>query len=293
MFAIGLWFVVPLSLRGLAISAAVYAVGMFFVTGFYHRYFSHRTYKTSRVFQFVLAWCAQTVCQKGVLWWASAHRHHHKHSDKPTDIHSVVQSGFWWAHMGWFLSKRHQHTDPSTIRDFSRYLELRILNIPGVDIVPAAIYGVSTYLIGGSYGFLYASALPLTFLWHGTFTINSLAHLIGRVRYKTTDNSKNSLILALLTHGEGWHNNHHHYQRTARQGFHWYQIDVTYYVLRLFSAIGIIRDLAPVPDHIVKDIPNPKRGRTRQQGSVSPGAAQAAQPDLTGSVVASAKRPAA
>ena len=256
--ALVLPFFVAFSWKGLAITATVYAFGMFFVTGVYHRYFSHRAYKTSRPFQFVLAWLAQTVCQKGVLWWASSHRHHHKYSDEPEDLHSVVQSGFWWSHMGWFLSVRYQESNHDRIRDFAKYPELRFLDIRGINIMPAVLYGIGSYLIGGAYGFLYASALPLTLLWHGTFTINSLAHVIGRRRYPTTDESKNSAVLALITHGEGWHNNHHHYQRSARQGFFWYEFDLTYYILRALSAVRLIWDLAPVPAHVIENRKNDK-----------------------------------
>ena len=251
-------FFVSFSWNGLAIAGSVYFVGMFFVTGVYHRYFSHRAYKTSRVMQFLLALGAQMTCQKGALWWASNHRHHHRHSDLPTDVHSVKQRGFVWSHMGWFLSNEHQESQHERIRDFAKYPELRILDIPGVNIVPAILYGLGSYLIGGAWGFFYAAALPLTLLWHGTFTINSLAHVIGRRRYQTTDDSKNSAILALITHGEGWHNNHHHYQRAARQGFRWYEIDVTYYILRALAAVGLIWDLAAVPAHVLEARPNDK-----------------------------------
>ena len=237
-----------LSWRGLALALAFYLPRMFFVTAAYHRYFSHRTFKTSRWFQLVLGIGATLTTQKGPLWWAAHHRIHHKYSDAPGDLHSVVQSGFWWAHHGWLLSRDLEGTDLARIKDFARYPELRWLNRWWM--LPPIALGAATAAIGGFHAFVWGFCVAQVLCWHGTFTINSLSHLWGSSRYKTDDDSRNNLALALITLGEGWHNNHHHYQASARQGFYWWEIDVTYFVLRAFAAVGLIWDLRGVPDHV-------------------------------------------
>jgi stearoyl-CoA desaturase (Delta-9 desaturase) len=239
------------SWRGLALCIALYLPRMFFVTGAYHRYFSHRSYKTSRVFQFLLALGASCTAQKGPLWWAAHHRLHHKLSDQPGDLHSVIQSGFWWSHMGWILSRDLEGTDHSRIKDFAKYPELRWLD--KYWIVPPVAVGVITFLLGGFFALVWGFALAQVLCWHGTFTINSLSHIWGGRRYPTADDSRNNFVLATITLGEGWHNNHHHYQVSARNGFFWYEIDVTYYVLRALSAVRLVWDLHGVPEHVLAD----------------------------------------
>ncbi len=233
---------------GVALALALYVPRMFFVTGAYHRYFSHRSYKTSRWFQFVLALGCTLTAQKGPLWWAAHHRQHHKLSDAPGDLHSVIQQGFWWAHMGWILSNDLEDTDYSRIKDFAKYPELRWLN--KYWMLPAIAAGVITFLIGGFFALVWGFAVSQVLVWHGTFTINSLSHVWGNRRYKTDDDSRNNPVLAIVTMGEGWHNNHHHYQVAARQGFFWWEIDCTYYILRALAAVGLVWDLHGVPDHI-------------------------------------------
>ncbi|AKV04101.1 Fatty acid desaturase [Labilithrix luteola] len=224
---------------GLAI--ALYYVRMFGVTGGYHRYFSHRTYRTSRWFQFILAVLAQSSLQKGALWWAAHHRDHHKYSDTERDPHSFRTRGFWWSHVGWILSRDTEETDPNRIADLWRYPELRWLN--KWHIVPGTALAIGLYLVGSWPALVYGFFLSTTLLWHGTFTINSLSHYWGSRRYTTTDDSRNNPVLAIVTMGEGWHNNHHYYQRSVRQGFFWWEIDLTYYVLRTLSVFGIVWDL--------------------------------------------------
>jgi stearoyl-CoA desaturase (delta-9 desaturase) len=235
------------SWAGVGLAIASYFIRMVVVTAAYHRYFSHRSFKTSRAFQFLLAFAAQSTAQKGVLWWASHHRHHHKYSDTPEDVHSARQRGFWYAHLGWILGPGNNHTRLELVGDLAKYPELRFLNRGKVQLLPALVYALACLALGGVHGLVWAFLVSTVLLWHGTFTINSLAHMFGRRRYETTDDSRNSLALALLTTGEGWHNNHHHYQSSARQGFRWWEIDVTYYVLRALAAVGLIWDLRKVP----------------------------------------------
>jgi stearoyl-CoA desaturase (Delta-9 desaturase) len=236
------------SWAGLALALAFYAVRMFGVTAGYHRYFSHRAYRTGRGFQFFLGLLGTLSLQKGVLWWAAHHRAHHKHSDQPEDVHSVRQDGFWWSHVGWILSRRYEAVDRDRIKDFARYPELCWLDRHY--LIPPIAMAVVLFLVGGAWALVWGFFVSTTLLWHGTFTINSLAHLIGRRRYRTTDDSKNSLVLALITLGEGWHNNHHYYQRAANQGFFWWEIDVTYYVLRALAAVGLVWDVHTPPRHV-------------------------------------------
>lgn len=236
------------SWRGLALAIASYLPRMFFVTAAYHRYFSHRAYRTSRWFQLVLALGAMATTQKGVLWWAAHHRTHHQRSDHAGDLHSVRQSGFWWAHVGWILSRDLEATELHKVRDLARYPELRWLDRHWY-LVPVAVAAL-TFAIGGWFALVWSFAVAQVATWHGTFTINSLAHLFGSRRYPTDDDSRNNLWLALLTLGEGWHNNHHHYQVAARQGFRWWQVDVTYYVLRALAAVRLVSHLHGVPAHV-------------------------------------------
>jgi stearoyl-CoA desaturase (delta-9 desaturase) len=238
------------SWSGAAVTAGLYVFGMFFVTAGYHRYFSHRTFKTSRWFQFVLAFGAQLTAQKGVLWWASHHRRHHKYSDQPQDVHSAKQRGFWWSHAGWILSSDHEVTEWARIQDFARFPELRFLN--AVSIAPAVLVAVIAGFVGGTHGLLWGAFVPVVLLWHGTFTINSLTHLWGRRRYDSGDESRNNWLLAIITLGEGWHNNHHYYQSSVNQGFYWYEYDVTYYILRAMEKLGLVWDLRTPPRDVLE-----------------------------------------
>ncbi len=227
---------------------ALYVARMFAVTAGYHRYFSHRSFKTSRAFQFVLALTGSTCAQKGVLWWAGNHRHHHKYSDELEDIHSPTQKGFWWSHVGWILSRKYARTDENAIKDFAKFPELRFLDrwhlLPTISLaVLLAVAGGPSLLV---WGFFVSTVL----LWHGTFTINSLSHVFGSRRYETTDTSRNNWLLALITLGEGWHNNHHYYMSCAKQGFFWWEIDASYYTLKVLSWMHVVWDLRKPPAHI-------------------------------------------
>jgi stearoyl-CoA desaturase (delta-9 desaturase) len=226
----------------------LYLARMFFITAGYHRYFSHRAYKMGRAMQFLMAVGGTMAAQKGPLWWAAHHRHHHKYSDTLEDIHSPLK-GFWWSHVGWIMCNKYRATDLNAIKDFSKYPELRWLNRN--HLVPPIMLGVACFLAGGWSALVVGFFLSTVLTYHGTFFINSLTHLFGRRRYVTTDTSRNSLLLALVTLGEGWHNNHHYYQSTANQGFFWWEVDVSYYVLRFLSLLGLVHDLRTPPKHVL------------------------------------------
>ncbi len=242
-------FVLGWSWKGVLVALGFYYLRMVGITMGYHRYFSHRAFKTSRVFQFVMALVGTASSQKGVLWWAAHHRHHHKVSDRADDIHSP-RKGFLWSQYGWFLCDKYQQTELEQIRDFAIYPELRWLD-RGWGVVVVA-YATLLFLIGGWFWLLWGFFVSTTLLWHGTFFVNSLAHVFGRRRYGTSDDSRNSLLIALITCGEGWHNNHHHYQSTANQGFFWWEVDFTYYLLRGLAAVGVVWDLRTPPPHILQ-----------------------------------------
>ena len=244
VLALGVFFF-PFRWELLALCVGSYYLRMFAITAGFHRYFSHRTYKTSRAFQFFMAFLGQTSVQKGALWWAAHHRHHHKSSDQADDIHSPLQDGFWWSHVGWILSSRYDDTQWDQISDLRKFPELVWLNrYPHIAV---AVYAVAIYALAGWAGVFWGFFLSTVLLWHGTFTINSLSHVFGRRRYVTTDTSKNNFWLSLITMGEGWHNNHHCYQAAAKQGFFWWEIDMSYYVLKAMSFVGIARDLKQPP----------------------------------------------
>ena len=236
--------------RAVVLGVALYLVRIFAIGAGYHRYFAHRAFRTSRVFQFMLAFMAQTSAQRGILWWAANHRRHHKHSDTELDVHSPVQRGFLYSHVGWIFVPRNNDTDYAMIRDMARYKELLWLNRQ--PYLPAALLALSTWLIAGLPGLVVGFCWSTVVLWHATFSINSLAHVVGRRRYVTGDESRNNWLLALLTMGEGWHNNHHAYQVSVRQGFRWWEFDPTYYALRVLSWLGIVWDLHVPPRSVVR-----------------------------------------
>lgn len=230
--------------RTLVLAFALYVVRMVAITAGYHRYFAHRTYRLARVPQFILAFVCTTAVQKGPLWWAANHRDHHRYSDTDLDPHSP-QKGFWWSHIGWVLSGKHSKTNYEAIEDFARFPELRFLNKH--DWVGPWLLGAGCFAFAGWRGLVVGFFWSTVVLWHVTFSINSFMHLFGRRKYATTDTSRNTFLLAVLTMGEGWHNNHHHYANSTRQGFRWWEVDVTYYVLRLASFVGIVRGIRQPP----------------------------------------------
>jgi stearoyl-CoA desaturase (Delta-9 desaturase) len=231
-----IWY--PPTLELLLLAGASYVVRMWAITAGYHRYFSHRTFRTSRVFQFVLALLGTTALQQGPIWWSSWHRRHHKFTDREGDPHAPRLGGFWHAHVGWVFDGSHGDADLSNVKDLSAYPELRWLDRH--HYVAVIAYAVACYAIAGVGGLVWGFAISSIALVHVTFTINSLAHRWGSRPYDTGDDSRNNALLAVLTFGEGWHNNHHHEMTTARQGFRWWQFDPTYYSLRVLAVLHVV-----------------------------------------------------
>jgi stearoyl-CoA desaturase (delta-9 desaturase) len=265
------------SWTALGLAVLLYAVRAFGLTAFYHRYFAHRAFRTSRVFQFVGALLGCLALQKGPLWWAGHHRKHHQSSDREEDVHSPTQHGFLWAHLGWFLSTRNNALRADLVRDWLRFPELCWLDQHGRLV--AAMFAAGIYATGEILR-LFAPALattgPMLLVWcfflstvllyHATYSVNSVAHLFGSRRYPTSDSSRNNLMVALLTMGEGWHNNHHHYPASARQGFFWWEIDLSYYALVVLEQMRIVWDLREVPKRVLAHGPQGSLPATEPSG---------------------------
>ncbi|HEX8492115.1 MAG TPA: acyl-CoA desaturase [Pyrinomonadaceae bacterium] len=252
---------VGISAVAVAICLALYVIRMFAITAGFHRLFAHRTYRTGRIFQFLIAFAGTASYQKGPLWWAAHHRRHHLYADTESDLHSPLTHTLWRSHVGWFLSRDSQKTEWKLIPNLIKYRDLRFLD--RYYSLPPIMLAVSMFLLGLAlqryapglgtsawqmlvWGFFISTVL----LYHGTFTVNSLAHIFGTRRFETADNSRNNLFVALITLGEGWHNNHHHYPSSERQGFYWWEIDVSHYTLRALSWLGIVWDLRAPPANI-------------------------------------------
>lgn len=253
----------------------LYLIRMFAITGFYHRYFSHKSFKTDRFWQFVFAVMGNAAVQRGPLWWASFHRHHHRYVDQESDVHSPARHGFFWSHIGWLLAEANYPTRMKYVREWERFPELAWLNryeavVPVSLAVLLFFFGVALDAVapelgtGGFQMLVWGFFISTTVLLHATLTINSFDHMYGTRRFDTPDTSRNNIVLALITLGEGWHNNHHHFAISARQGFYWWEIDITYYLLKIFSLFGIIYDLRPVPAHVLE------QGQGREKGESLP-----------------------
>ncbi len=249
------------SATAIAVCLFLYFARMFAVTAGYHRYFSHRSYKTSRWFQFVLAVWGASAVQNGPLWWAAQHRHHHRYSDTEEDVHSPVTGGFWWAHCGWILSKKFNKYDDKSVHDLVKFPELVLLqrfHLVAPLTLGAVLYAIGSYLESAAPGLhtsgpqllIWGGFVSTVLLYHGVFTINSLAHVFGSRRFDTPDDSRNNWFLALITLGEGWHNNHHRCLSSERQGFYWWEIDIAHYILKMFSWVGLVWDLKTPPKKI-------------------------------------------
>jgi stearoyl-CoA desaturase (delta-9 desaturase) len=237
--------------QSVALCAALYWMRIFFIGAGYHRYFSHRAFATGRVFQLILAVGAQSTAQKSVLWWATQHRHHHLHSDTERDLHSPRQKGFLYSHVGWIFARRQDSLDLVKIADFAKFPELMWLH--RLELLPSIALALVCFLVAGWSGLVVGFFWSTVLVFHGTFCINSLAHVLGRKRYVTGDDSRNNWLLALFTMGEGWHNNHHAYQSSVRQGFRWWEYDCTYYVLKLLSWCNVVWDLKTPPPAVVRN----------------------------------------
>lgn len=222
-------------------AAVAYVVRVWFVTAGYHSYFSHRAFRTGRVFQLVLALGAQTSSQGGVLGWATTHRHHHGHADEPGDLHSPHQRGLWYAHIGWLLRTGYLARSQPRTGPFTAYPELVWLDRH--PYVPPLCLAAGLAIAFGWPGLFIGYGLSTVLLYHATFAVNSLAHRFGARPFPTPDHSRNNWFVALILLGGGWHNNHHRHPRSARHGLRWWELDVTYAVLVVLGWLGLVSDI--------------------------------------------------
>lgn len=240
-----------------AVCVALYAVRMFAITAVYHRYLSHRSYDAPRWLVFVGAWTAAAAAQRGPLWWAAHHRRHHRHSDREGDAHSPLHGRFWWSHVGWFTTRRNFRTDLQQLPDLRDHAELRWLD--RFDVAAPLSLLVFLYVLGESLAVhapsletngwqlvVWGFCVSTTLVFHVTSMVNSVCHLFGSRPWKTADQSRNLPWLALLTFGEGWHNNHHYCPGSVRQGFRWWQFDLSFYALWVMERFGLVK-LRPLP----------------------------------------------
>lgn len=248
-------FVISVGVSWVAVIVCIasYFLRMFAITAFYHRYFSHKSFKTSRPVQAFFGFIGATATQRGPLWWAAHHRHHHIHADTEKDAHSP-RDGFIRSHTLWFLTTKNFPTKEERVKDLVKYPELRWLD--RFDIIPPIIYAAIMLGIGAYFEYFHPELgatkwqvliwgyfISTVVLSHVTFLINSLAHRWGYRSYNTDDDSRNNPLLAILTLGEGWHNNHHQFPSSVRQGLHWWEIDISYYILFGMEKLGLVWDL--------------------------------------------------
>jgi len=242
------WIWTGVTGRAAVCFAALYVMRIFGVTIGYHRYFAHRSFRTGRVFQFLLALLAECTSQKGVLWYTSHHRHHHRYSDTELDLHSPRRRSFWYAHVGWIFDST-DDTDLNAVRDFARYPEL--VWIDRYWLLPPFALAVAAFAYAGVSGLFFGFFFNTVVTWHVTYLVNSVAHRYGSRRFATSDDSRNNLIIALLMFGEGWHNNHHYCMSSVRHGLSCWEVDLSYWVIRLLARLGLVWALREPPARLL------------------------------------------
>lgn len=229
---------------------ATYAIRTWGVCVGFHRYFSHHSFKTSRPMQFAIAVVGTTAMQKGVLWWASTHRRHHRLADTPLDPHSPHHRSFLYSHCGWVFDPAHQGYDERIVADLTVYPELVWLE--RFKFVPVAALAAGLWMVTGPQGFLWGFCVSTVVLWHTTLSTGSFSHRVSGYRnFEMTDDSRNNRLIALLLLGEGWHNNHHRAPNSARHSTGWHEPDPLFATLRVLSAVGLVwslRDSLPAAD---------------------------------------------
>jgi stearoyl-CoA desaturase (Delta-9 desaturase) len=274
LMCLGIFFV-PVTAELLWAAVIGFFVRMFFIEAGAHRYFAHRAFRTSRVFQAVLGLGVAASGQRGPIWWAGHHRKHHRLSDRPGDPHSPITAAgvrgrFWHAHLGWLVQQDNLDTDLDATKDLARFPELVFINKthmlwPIVLLVVTVLLGAYTSFFGqvegGGLGWsaaVWAFFVPTVLSLHAIFAINSLTHggRLGRWhrrRFATHDYTTNAWWLAIPTMGAAWHNNHHRYMNAARAGFYRWELDLSYVMLRLLAQVRLVWDLHEVPSAVIEE----------------------------------------
>jgi stearoyl-CoA desaturase (delta-9 desaturase) len=240
-------------------AAVLYVVRMLGITVFYHRGFAHRAFKMTRPVQLAGAILGAAAGQRGPLWWVATHRGHHRYTDRPGDPHSPVIDGFWQSHAGWLF--RPPAAPPGKVSDLARFPELRLVDryhhLAPI-LTALAAFGAGAILseadpalhTSGLQMLVWGFFVSTTLLYHATFSVNSVAHRFGRRRFATDDASRNNAWVAMLTLGEGWHNNHHRYPASARQGLGRFELDPSWWFIRALAALHLVGSPRPVPETV-------------------------------------------
>lgn len=260
-------FFFPVSLELVALMVISFVVRTFGWEAGHHRYFAHRSFKTSRIFQFVLGALGAMSGQRGPLWWAAVHREHHSYADTDKDPHSPLKRGWFFAYLGWLFERPDGQTNYDNVKDWAQFPELVWLNehhyvFPYFLLCLTFVLGQWTPLFGWGagieaviWGFCISTALSL----QGTHMVNAFAHAqqsgwFTYRNYPTDDRSQNHWLLCIVTLGASWHNNHHRYPVAARAGFRWWELDLTFIALRGLAALGLVWDLRAVPGHVLQEV---------------------------------------
>lgn len=215
----------------------------------WHRMLTHRSFKTPKWLEYFLVFCGSLACEGGVIWWVGLHRNHHLHSDTELDQHNS-QKGFWWSHMGWMMhetpaeSEIEKLTKDINADPFYRFLDDYFFPMQ-------IVFGVLLYLIGGWPIVVWGIFVRLVLVYHCTWFVNSATHKFGYKTYESDDQSTNCWWVALLTYGEGWHNNHHAFPQSARHGLQWWEIDTTWMMVQFLKTLGLADKIRlPSPQQI-------------------------------------------
>jgi stearoyl-CoA desaturase (delta-9 desaturase) len=251
--ALGAFFT-GVSAATLWVAGALYLIRGLGITAGFHRLLAHRSFKTSRSMQFLMALAGSLAVQGGPLWWVAHHRAHHRHTDEADDVHSPLTRGFWQAHLGWMMSREAFRENGANARDLHRFPELKWLQRHYVTLIlaqAAGLYALGAALAAwvpawgtsGPQMLVWGLFVGTVLTWHVTFAVNSVCHIWGRRPYATGDASTNHPLVGVLAYGEGWHNNHHQYPFSARHGLEWWQLDLTWLLLQGLEKLGLVSEL--------------------------------------------------
>ena len=244
LLALGIFFV-PFSWKAFWVFFALqWITGGLGICLCYHRLLTHRSFKLWKPLEYALAVCACLAFQNGPIKWVATHRVHHANSDREGDPHSPTK-GFWWAHMGWLFSFDETFDTYEKYRTYAPDLAndpvYRFLN--STFVIYQVILGIVLYAWGGLPFVIWGIFFRTVFMWHCTWLVNSAAHTWGYRTWAVEDKSTNNWWVALLTYGEGWHNNHHAFPRSAAHGLKWWELDLTYFTVRALTAVGLASDI--------------------------------------------------
>ncbi len=231
--------------RAFAVAVFLYwvATGLGISMG-YHRLHTHRSYKVPKWMEYFFAVCATMTLEGGPIFWTAIHRIHHQRSDQPGDPHSP-REGAWWAHVGWILMGETKHNNTKLLSKYTPDLakDRFYVWLNGYHWLPNVVLAAILAVIGGLPMILWAVCFRVVFGLHATWLVNSATHMWGGRRFATRDDSRNNWWVALISFGEGWHNNHHAHPTSARHGLAWYEFDPSWLQIRLLARLGLAKSI--------------------------------------------------